>query len=72
MFNESQYLPSIPEAQDIVINAETYGKKVLAIIEEDIAAGAFRSAVDPRLVTLGILGMHNRIHRGYVPSDAIR
>ncbi|WP_231986647.1 TetR/AcrR family transcriptional regulator [Mycobacterium sp. 852002-40037_SCH5390672] len=65
---ESQHIATIPEAQGITANADAYGKTLLAIIEEGVANGVFRSDLDPRLVMLGILGMHNWIHRWYVPG----
>lgn len=68
LFAESQYIATIPEAQGIVENADVYGKTLLAIIEEGVAGGAFRSDLDPRLVMLGVLGMYNWIHRWYVPE----
>jgi hypothetical protein len=68
LFSESQHLAAIPEAKDIVANADAYGKALLAIVEEGVASGVFRSDLDPRLVMLGILGMHNWIHRWYVPG----
>lgn len=68
LFSESQYLASIPEAKDIVSNADVYGKKLLAIIEDGVAAGVIRWDLDSRLVMLGILGMHNWIHCWYVPG----
>jgi TetR/AcrR family transcriptional regulator, cholesterol catabolism regulator len=68
LFSESQYLAAIPEAKDIVANADAYGKTLLAIVEEGVASGVFRDDLDPRLVMLGILGMHNWIHRWYVPG----
>jgi AcrR family transcriptional regulator len=68
LFSESQHLATISEAKDIVANADAYGKALLAIVEEGIASGVFRRDLDPRLVMLGILGMHNWIHRWYVPG----
>jgi TetR/AcrR family transcriptional regulator, cholesterol catabolism regulator len=68
LFNESHHIAAIPEARGIVANADGYGKTLLAIVEECIASGVFRNDLDPRLVMLGILGMHNWIHRWYVPG----
>jgi AcrR family transcriptional regulator len=68
LFNESQHIAAISEAKDIVANADAYGKALLAIVEEGIASGVFRNDLDPRLVMLGIVGMHNWIHRWYVPG----
>jgi TetR/AcrR family transcriptional regulator, cholesterol catabolism regulator len=68
LFSESQHLAVIPQARDIVTNADAYGKTLLAIIEQGMASGVFRNDLDPRLVMLGILGMHNWIHRWYVPG----
>ncbi|WP_242638705.1 TetR/AcrR family transcriptional regulator C-terminal domain-containing protein [Mycolicibacterium sp. S2-37] len=68
LFSESQHIASVPGAERIVANAESYGKILTAIIEEGIEAGVFRSDLDARLVMLGILGMHNWIHRWYVPG----
>lgn len=68
LFGESQHIATIPEAQGIVANADAYGKTLLAIIEEGVAGGVFRQDLDPRLAMLGILGMHNWIHRWYVPG----
>ncbi|MES3664307.1 TetR/AcrR family transcriptional regulator [Mycobacterium intracellulare] len=68
LFAESQYIATIPEAQGIVENADVYGKTLLAIIEDGVAGGAFRSDLDPRLMMLGVLGMYNWIHRWYVPE----
>jgi TetR/AcrR family transcriptional regulator, cholesterol catabolism regulator len=68
LFGESQHIATIPEAQGIVTNAEEYGKALLAIIEEGVTGGVFRSDLDPRLAMLGILGMYNWIHRWYVPG----
>ena len=63
LFSESQHLAAIPQARDIVANADAYGKTLLAIVEQGIVSGVFRNDLDPRLVMLGILGMHNCIHR---------
>ena len=68
LFSESQHLAAIPQARDIVTNADAYGKTLLAIVEQGIVSGVFRNDLDPRLVMLGILGMHNWIHRWYVPG----
>jgi TetR/AcrR family transcriptional regulator, cholesterol catabolism regulator len=68
LFSESQHIATIPEAEPIVANADAYGKTLLAIIQEGIKSGDFRSDLDARLVMLGILGMHNWIHRWYVPG----
>jgi AcrR family transcriptional regulator len=68
LFSESQHIASIPEAKPIVDNADAYGKALLAIVEEGVETGSFRSDLDARLVMLGILGMHNWIHRWYVPG----
>jgi AcrR family transcriptional regulator len=68
LFSESQHIAAIPGTDGIVSNAEDYGRTLLAIIEEGVAAGVFRSDLEPRLVMLGILGMHNWIHRWYVPG----
>lgn len=68
LFSESQHIATIPEAKPIVTNADAYGKTLLAIIEEGVKSKVFRSDLDPRLVMLGILGMHNWIHRWYVPG----
>lgn len=68
LFSESQHIAVIPEAEGIVANADAYGKTLLSIIEEGVASGVFRADLDTRLVMLGILGMHNWIHRWYVPG----
>jgi AcrR family transcriptional regulator len=68
LFTESRHIASIPEAEAIVANANTYGKVLLAIIEEGITTRVFRTDLDANLVMLGILGMHNWIHRWYVPE----
>jgi AcrR family transcriptional regulator len=68
LFSESQHIATIPEAAPIVDNADAYGKTLLAIITEGVATKVFRSDLDPRLVMLGVLGMHNWIHRWYVPQ----
>ena len=69
LFSESQHIATIPEAaKPIVANADAYGKTLLAIINEGVKTGVFRSDLDPRLVMLGILGMHNWIHRWYIPG----
>jgi TetR/AcrR family transcriptional regulator, cholesterol catabolism regulator len=68
LFNESHHIAAISEAKDIVANADAYGKTLLAIVEEGVASGVFRNDLDPRLVMLGILGMHNWIHRWYGPG----
>jgi AcrR family transcriptional regulator len=68
LFSESQHIALIAEAERIVANADAYGKTLLAILDEGVAAGVFRADLDTRLVMLGILGMHNWIHRWYVPG----
>lgn len=68
LFSESQHLSATFEARDIVANADAYGKTLAAIVSEGIRSGVFRADLDPRLVMLGILGMHNWIHRWYVPG----
>jgi AcrR family transcriptional regulator len=56
------------EAADIAANADDYGKGLTKVIEEGIAAGAFRSDIDPQMAMLAILGMFNWIHRWYDPD----
>jgi AcrR family transcriptional regulator len=68
LFSESQQMATLFEARDVVENADAYGKTLLAIVTEGVRSGVFRSDLDPRLVMLGILGMHNWIHRWYVPG----
>jgi AcrR family transcriptional regulator len=68
LFSESQHLATIPEAEPVVANADAYGKALLGIIQDGIKSGVFRADLDARLVMLGILGMHNWIHRWYVPG----
>jgi AcrR family transcriptional regulator len=68
LFSESQHIATIAEAAPIAANADAYSKTLLAIVEEGVKAKTFRSDLDPRLVMLGILGMHNWIHRWYVPG----
>jgi AcrR family transcriptional regulator len=68
LFSESQHIAAIAGTDGIISNAEDYSRTLLAIIEEGVAAGVFRSDLDPRLVMLGILGMHNWIHRWYAPG----
>lgn len=68
LFSESQHLAAIPQACDIVTNADAYGRTLLTIVEQGVVSGVFRNDLDPRLVMLGILGMHNWIHRWYVPG----
>jgi len=71
LFSESQHIGSIPGADAITSNAEDYAHALLAIIEEGVAAGAFRGDLEPRLVMHGILGMHNWIHRWYLPGGRL-
>ncbi|MCZ8379479.1 TetR/AcrR family transcriptional regulator [Mycobacterium sp. CPCC 205372] len=68
LFRESQHIAVIPEAERIIANADAYAKTLLAIIDQGIASGTFRSDLDSRLVMLGILRMHNWIHRWYAPG----
>ena len=68
LFGESHHITAIPEADGIMANAEDYRQTLLAIIEEGIATGAFRSDLDARLVMFGVLGMHNWIHHWYLPG----
>jgi len=68
LFNESQHIAAIPEAKRIMASADAYGKALLGIVDEGVKSGVFRSDLDPRLVMLGIRGMHNWIHRWYVPG----
>lgn len=68
LFTESRHIASLPEAEAIVANANAYGKMLLAIIEEGITTRVFRTDLDANLVMMGILGMHNWIHRWYVPE----
>jgi len=68
LFTESRHIALLPEAEAIVDNANAYGRVLGAIIKEGIATRVFRTDLDAGLVTLGILGMHNWIHRWYVPE----
>jgi AcrR family transcriptional regulator len=68
LFSESQAIAAIPGADGIKSNADAYGRALLAIIEEGVATGVFRGDLEPRLVMRGVLGMHNWIHRWYVPG----
>jgi AcrR family transcriptional regulator len=68
LFSESQHIAVIPGTEGITSNAEEYAKTLLAILDEGVASGVFRGDLDSRLVMLGILGMHNWIHRWYVPG----
>jgi len=67
LFSESQHIGGITDAEGISRNAQEYVDTLLAIIEEGIDAGVFRSDLDPGLVMHGVLGMFNWIHMWYVP-----
>lgn len=58
------------EADDIASNADEYGKGLMRIIEDGIAAGEFRDDLDAQMVMLAILGMFNWIHRWYNPKGS--
>jgi TetR/AcrR family transcriptional regulator, cholesterol catabolism regulator len=68
LFSENHHLTAIPEAAGIISNAEEYSRTLLSIVEEGVATGVFRRDLDARLVTFGVLGMHNWIHHWYVPT----
>ncbi|MCV7218968.1 TetR/AcrR family transcriptional regulator [Mycobacterium crocinum] len=68
LFSESQHIAGIPDAEGISRNAQDYVDTLLAIIEEGVKAGVFRSDLDAGLVMHGILGMFNWIHKWYVPG----
>jgi len=53
---------------DIQKNAHEYGVLMTALIEDGIAAGELRNDIDPRLATLGLIGMLNWSHRWYTPN----
>ncbi|WP_319432321.1 TetR/AcrR family transcriptional regulator [Mycobacterium sp. RTGN5] len=68
LFSESHHIAAMSGTEGIVSNADDYGRTLLAIIEEGITTEVFRSDLDPRMVMLGVLGMHNWIYRWYVPG----
>ncbi|MGH7821184.1 MAG: TetR/AcrR family transcriptional regulator [Candidatus Binatia bacterium] len=62
---ENLHLLPIGDERAIGENAQAYGDLMRAMIEEGVAAGEFRSDLDPKLAMLGIIGMCNWSHRWY-------
>mgnify|MGYP001558929170 CR=1 FL=1 len=54
--NERQYLPPLSRKK-VGKLSRAYEKVIEKVIAEGIAAGEFRKGLDPRLMTLGLLGM---------------
>ncbi len=66
LFSESQHSPRYPMPTASPPTPRLHPHPV-AIVEEGVGTGVFRDDLEPRLVTHGILGMHNWIHRWYAP-----
>jgi AcrR family transcriptional regulator len=56
-----------PEADAIRGNADRYGRVLAEVISTGVAAGEFRSDIEPMVAVLAILGMFNWMHRWYNP-----
>lgn len=65
---ENLHVLTIGSDRDIQKNAHEYGVLMTALIEDGIAAGELRNDIDPRLATLGLIGMLNWSHRWYTPN----
>jgi AcrR family transcriptional regulator len=65
---ENLHVLTVGSDRDIQANAHAYGEVMVGLLEEGIAAGEFRSDLDPRIVMLGIIGMLNWSHRWYTPD----
>ncbi len=69
LFSESQHIAAIPPMPTASAATPRIMPRPYSRSSRRASAQAFfRADLEPRLVTHGILGMHNWIHRWYVPS----
>lgn len=52
--------------------AQRFEAAVLKIVRQGIRSGELRSDLDPQLVTYGVLGTVNWMHRWYSPRTGLR
>jgi AcrR family transcriptional regulator len=57
-----------PEAEELVSEADRYGRILTDVIRDGQKTGVFRDDVDPQTSVLAILGMFNWMHRWYRPD----
>jgi AcrR family transcriptional regulator len=57
-----------PDAEELVSEADRYGRILTDVIRDGQKAGVFREDVDPQTSVLAILGMFNWMHRWYRPD----
>jgi AcrR family transcriptional regulator len=57
-----------PDAEELVSEADRYGRILTGVIRDGQKAGVFRQDVDPQTSVLAILGMFNWMHRWYRPD----
>ena len=57
-----------PEADEIRLDADRYGRVLAGVIAGGAEAGDFRSDVPPQVAVMAILGMFNWMHRWYRPD----
>lgn len=57
-----------PFSREITTRKKAYERLFEQIIEEGIEAGVFKSNLDPKIVTFGILGMCNWLSQWYKPG----
>ncbi len=57
-----------PDAEELVTEADRYGRILTGVIRDGAESGSFRSDIDPQLAVLAILGMFNWMHRWYRPD----
>ncbi len=57
-----------PFAKEITLRKKDYEHYFEQIIEEGVAAGAFKSDIDPQIIMFGLLGMCHWLSQWYKPS----
>ncbi len=57
-----------PDAEELVGEADRYGRILTGVVRDGADAGVFRQDVDPQTAVLAILGMFNWMHRWYRPD----
>ena len=63
-YREQHYLTG-PFAREIILRKKAYERYFEEIIEEGQATGVFQPAIDPKIVTYGLLGMCNWLSQWY-------
>lgn len=71
VLNERRYMLEPAQEREIRRKLKIYEDQILEVIEEGIQAKVFRSDLNPRVISSGIIGVGNALYKWFSPDGPL-